>query len=1034
MSLTQTDPEVILLSKTPLLAIRKYKVFTYSLLNLLSIMLSVQVGSAQKLPITISPYTPVPEKKAEVPLKKSKRIFTDAEIAVALENIRKYPDAARLRDSLETLAQEWLQWEDESIRLLIPEANIPRAFDLNTHGCPIHGDTVFNIGGVYPWLLDFKRPLTVKCPAGGEIYPNENYPDDGWGWVAPDQERYWFVAYANEHLLRDLSIVLQTLARTYVLTGNSAYAHKAVVILGRLAEVYPSMDHPNQSRYGALLKIQGQDFPGKIFYHIQEARFIKIVGEAYDLIWDWIDQDHIIQAHYGKNGLEVREFIEANVLEEAIRAYQEKKIQGNYGMHQNALLYTLLARDHPSTEEWIRKIVDDPGRDQPRMGLMYTLYNQIFRDGMALESPEYNYDWATEFQHLMHLIKKAVGRNLYKHPKSRLFFDSLLKSVAIGKYTPNIGDAGHTLSGAIGRDKEIYLPVFQEYRDSRYLQWLFEKDNSDFPTFESLFMPRISSVKPLPDDRVVDRQKSRLFAGYGFGILNNPADRTGFTLLYGKPVHHAHSDLLTIELFANGQRMLPDFGYPDAMNAYVRELYTWSTNTVSHNTVVVDAQRQNQNLPGIVHHFADGEFARAIDATSFAYQQTTQYRRSPVMVDVDSSQSYVVDFFRVEGGHTHDYFLHGPPGKTFISLDAIKGKAPTAFTQGKLVPWGAVYDDEVLGKEGYAGSFASYAGSGYQYLMNVSELKPGNHMLEFHHVSNPTARLRIHHLHQPGQMTFTAEAYDKPRARKNLVKFLISRHKSEGNSSLKSCFLSVLEPYANNPYIQSVRELSITGPTARAVVVKRAGEMDIIINDIMTTDKVLSEFNLSTDASIAVVTLDDKRELKRVFFSNGTYLKFGEQRWVNSPVTGIVEQVDYENRTLKVVAKVRLTGNPVIGHFYNEERTTIHPLRSLHWKDDRLTIQTDDEILVGRIRASTIEGDRIGSENCLPLYPHYTGTYLLDHNFQPLGIINKAEYNQVIMKSTSATTPMPGAELWIGNIGPGDQVVIKSSFSLQIKN
>src|SRR5690606_36276609 len=132
---------------------------------------------------------------------------------------------------------------------------------------------------------------------------------------------------------------------------------------------------------------------------------------------------------------------------------------------------------------------------------------------------------------------------------------------------------------------------------------------------------------------------------------------------YGMHYSHYHWDFINIELFANGQKMMPDLGYPDAMNNYVRGVYTWSKNTISHNTVVVDKIRQNRNWPGVLHHFSEGNFAQSIDDASFPYRHIHQYRRNLMIVQAENGQSYVVDFLHIRGGKQHDYSLHGPPGE-----------------------------------------------------------------------------------------------------------------------------------------------------------------------------------------------------------------------------------------------------------------------------------------------------------------------------------------------------------------------------------
>ena len=127
-------------------------------------------------------------------------------------------------------------------------------------------------------------------------------------------------------------------------------------------------------------------------------------------------------------------------------------------------------------------------------------------------------------------------------------------------------------------------------------------------------------------------------------------------------------DRLHFSLFANGRPMMPDTGYPDFMNAYVPGIYTWTKNTIAHNTLTVDASMQRNNYPGRVNLFVDEGIARVLDIDAAAtYDTTSEYRRRLMMIDFDNEDSYVIDYFTVKGGTQHDYSLHGPPG-TFKTL------------------------------------------------------------------------------------------------------------------------------------------------------------------------------------------------------------------------------------------------------------------------------------------------------------------------------------------------------------------------------
>src|SRR5205814_3712245 len=174
--------------------------------------------------------------------------------------------------------------------------------------------------------------------------------------------------------------------------------------------------------------------------------------------------------------------------------------------------------------------------------------------------------------------------------------------------------------------------------DPRYARFLASFDaagDEGFKTYDSLFYPPIEIPKD-PEPKL----KPRLLDGYGLGILNNPADDVSMSMYYGQKHGHGHFDRLNFEIFAGGRKIMPDLGYPDAMNVFVPGIYTWSKNTIAHNTVVVDGQRQvNEAAAGEVQLFADSPFARVIDVEAKGtYPQCSTYRRAMIMVDVAPGQ------------------------------------------------------------------------------------------------------------------------------------------------------------------------------------------------------------------------------------------------------------------------------------------------------------------------------------------------------------------------------------------------------------
>ena len=978
-------------------------------------------------------------------------LYTPADIARARQYVAEYPEAKKVEDDILTAADPWLAWSDADLRDLLPSAQVPRAIDLNVHGCPIHGDAVFNKGGFYPWILDQRHPFLVKCPIGGEIYPSNNYAqylksgfkdrtgmnakyaDDGWGWVAPDGERYWFVAYANQTTWHNIiQPAILHLSQAYVLTGDKKYAHKAAVMLYRLAEVYPSMDYDNQSRFGLMYHEQGNHYEGKVLNHIWEATFSRNFAEDYDMVWNIIDGDTALQKFYGKSGEQIRSFIEANLLEDAMDAYDKKQIRGNFGSHQNALLHILLARQNLNLQPYVHQLIDKSSSSTSYLGLNYALYNNIWRDGLPYESPQYNEGWIYNFAELGNLLKTG-GYDLFAEPKVEVLLDGPINLTVIGKYTPDIGDAGSVLGNVIGRSPATYQVAYNAYKDPRYLQWLASIDLSGskvLSDFDSLFLPILPETKPLPDNRATAPQPSRLFAGYGVGILNNAADTNALAFTYGMHVSHFHWDFLNFELFANGQRMMPDLGYPDAMNGYVSEIYTWSKNTISHNTVLVDAQKQKVNAPGMLHDFANAPFARSVDASSPAYPQTSQYRRNLIMVDADATHSYVVDVFRVDGGKEHDYSLHGPPG-TVTTLDGKWSTPAPGTLAGPDVKLGQIYDDPKLAAKNYNGVYESYNGSGFQHLFHVQQLQSGEGELQYTHVNDEKARLRIHLLPYQQQKVYMADAYDLPRKKSYLLKYLIARRKSTDGKPLKSTFVSVLETYGDAPFIKSTKTLNFSKGQGVAVEVQRQNATDIILSDPTASVKVLSGYGLETDANSAVVTLDSSGEVTRVFFSGGTYLSCKGKRYTGNAITGKVLSVNSAAQTVTVQLdhSSQLSSTEIaqrMAHFSNSFHDTVHPLASAELQGDQLTLKTEDALLVGRFQV-TSSNDKILSTNTqLPLSASYNGTTLLDEKYHSIAAVEKVNDGEISLAAKPHKPLNAKDTAWLSDVGPGDMLKVNS--------
>ena len=996
-------------------------------------------------------------REPQFPLKTDRVIFTDEAVQQARDNVAKYPSAKKLADGVVAAAEAWLEWSDAELRDLIPTADVPRAFNVGTAGCPKCGKAIYERGGTYPWILDLKQPFKVKCPVCGGVFPDNDfkayydsgfkdkqylegeYPDDGWGWVGPDGHRYWLVGYANHWTLHSHIVpAVGNLGMAYVLTGEKRYAHKAAVMLDRIAEVYPAMDYHNQSRYGQLVAQGGGRYPGKLVNLIWATGNLTNMARCYDAVWETIDADSELQALTGKSGEEIRANIEANLLEEGIDGIFAGEVRGNFGMHQRALVYAALARQHGKTDEWLDRIFSLTGCSSLQTGLNYALYDLVYRDGLPYEtSPGYNSGWVESITQVAETLKDT-SRDVYALPKTKRLYDAMLDLINVGKFTPALGDSGSVYGGLIFKPG-LFQCAYRAYGDPRYLAHLVRQgmvgDNA-FKTFDSLFSPPIEGVDATP---TLAPERSRLLDGYGMGILNNAADTVSVAMYYGFKGGHGHFDRLNFDVLANGHPMLPDTGYPDFMNGYVPGIYTWSKNTIAHNTVTVDAQRQLGNQAGTVQLFAGCGLARVLDVDApETYPQCRTYRRHLVMVDVDAERSYFVDFFTVEGGKQHDYSLHGPPGTC-----EVVGGAWTTQEKGTLagedVEVSELYDDPVRGVKGYDGTYYGYVGSGFQHLFNVQRLTEGEWLVAYAHKKDADAQLRLRTLPPPDTEIILADAQVSPVKHKQLLKYIIARRQGE---ELESLFASVIEPFRGEPFIEEARRIELDGGAVAAVVRREGDQTDVIVYNPAGAEAVLADFELTTDAMTAVVTVDAQGEPVRVFFAKGSELSVKGHTF-DAPVVPIGKVASVKPEALEV--RILLEGSAggldaesLIGrvaHFENDMRRTAHPIAAASLEGTELVLTTRDVLLVGRANITAIEADALRTNTAFMFAPVYRGTYVADADFRavlPITGVESPEGEETAIRLVAALPENHAftteSDAWIVNVGPGDRLDIPAVF------
>jgi hypothetical protein len=162
----------------------------------------------------------------------------------------------------------------------------------------------------------------------------------------------------------------------------------------------------------------------------------------------------------------------------------------------------------------------------------------------------------------------------------------------------------------------------------------------------------------------------RHFPAWMTAILRHgQGDRAAaLALLFSPTGGHRHSDNLAISFMDRGDEILGDLGYVGDT-----QMNSWIRSTQSHNLVVVDNGEQLFRSPERRPQFrmmVTSPRASVVEASSQAYGQCREYRRTVTLIKGPDGQTFALDIFRVKGGSRHDYRLFSE----LASSDASDGE------------------------------------------------------------------------------------------------------------------------------------------------------------------------------------------------------------------------------------------------------------------------------------------------------------------------------------------------------------------------
>ncbi|MBQ2742345.1 MAG: heparinase II/III family protein, partial [Oscillospiraceae bacterium] len=759
---------------------------------------------------------------------------------------------------------------------------------------------------------------TVNCGKG--FYEGERVEtwgvDDGWGYLTgkiderdlstPDDDvidRHCYVALFNYKVWTTLSGIPQKLGYAYMYTGDKKYARPAAVLLDKIADIYPSFD----TYYFAhrFQVVDGGSRRGKVVGQLDDCVYASGLADACDMLFPLLyDNDEQTvnmiaekAAERGNEntkttGMKIWENWEKNILLEIFREEQSSSIGGNEGRYQEALARTAVSLDkEPESDqmfEWIFQSGGLTGSGEARRrtgGNIYPLLiGEVDRDGMGNESgANYNTMWSDNFLAVANL-SALYGKDeydLYKNPKFAKLIVGIADMTLVDAFTVQIGDSSRTARVTLNGQDSTYMTAFPQLKDTVYgpqlADFIFKRYKGEIDDLH--YDLYTANPEKFGEDirKIVETSgytvDSKLMAGYGLAVLRDGKDYTktngknslrDFWMYFGGAKGHKHADSLNLGFEVFGLNFAPDNGYPadPTVNA---DRMQWTNATLAHNTVTVNGKNsklfiigsEGLQYPGQVHHFDSSEKVKLMDiAQPEAYDATSEYRRTVVMIEADDDVSYGIDFFRVTGGNEHTFSFHAQSGKDITPISGLGELVPQVDENGKYIGSlvgmgedgkGAPYTDPTTGETKYFIGPGADPGDPYgnwfdtdlafptgkTWLHSVRRSKPTSNQfaVDFEVVDYRKAIKDNKDLHLKLTMLNDFElsevAFAKgpvPRKDGNAMipdlEYMVATRKGE---NLDSLFTTVYEPYKKNDYIESIEPITpeiISGKLGASDVVK----------------------------------------------------------------------------------------------------------------------------------------------------------------------------------------------------------------------
>ena len=793
-------------------------------------------------------------------------------------------------------------------------------------------------------------PYPYKDPGAGLYFPDPKNPGKGRLWTP--------IADAVSQRQRGRSFLGVSTARAWVATGNPDLARDAAVALVRYAYDLPTMDIANS--IGSVYRQPGaftldQRCRKRMATAYWMDHYANYMPElyGYDLLFDYVKGNEALAASihrfvpWVKTSQDVIELLDSYL----VQGTAQRIMRYHYSTASTAIVdAAAILGDTRVTDDWMRWAFARSFQPPlPLAGLQDAMITGTDRSGSYAVGSSYYAAGDKPFTEAALAVSRyiASGGNRQfdlsdpaRFPKALAHCYWHLDMLVGGPYVARIGDvAGPGLRPGQSIDPVVHPEVAAHLRagwlwsgDPKFawvLRYLLGRKNETDDQWKKI---EVAAAK-LPRAPWLENRSRFLpnwFAALETGQSHDDYRfRRAVYVRTGVGYGHAHDDALDLQVVAHGLHLTIDggqrSGYSKPNDRFTR----------IHNTVEIDGKSaQAYAWPRSV---SDAPGARVMDIQTAPPAGAALYRRQVALIDVDEGQgstplpqpeqqlpdaplpkgvatanSYVFDVFRVAGGKLHTYCFHGTVNDDFQWNAVNPGKVaqvPATASVSNDADYLSIFENTPESKLAGDVPADGTLEATFRQVRFEKDTKGGGSeeslLRKNFDPESPRKFTRWHLLDAAGDRALKADV-DMHKAGYRWTAAMLQHRLNREHP--ESVFVAVIEPYAGEPFLRSLRSLPVSDAgdgALRAVAIEvktKNGHTDVCFadgNPTRTREFEISNFKFQIAGEFAYHSADTQG-LRQATISGGTLLQGPDVRLAPAAAQRVarVVAVDYLHKTI----------------------------------------------------------------------------------------------------------------------------------------